>query len=52
MNLSKLREIIQRAIQLLEELEQALDSGDNRKIGARLHELRLELRRALREVTS
>ncbi len=47
-DLQQLQEAIERAIQALEELEKALDEGDNRKVGARLYELRHALREAQR----
>ncbi len=46
MNLEKLQQAIERAIQTLEELEQALDAGDNRRVGARLYELHRALKEA------
>ncbi len=48
-DLQQLQEAIERAILLLEQLEAALDEGDNRKVGARLYELRHALREAQRE---
>lgn len=47
--MNKLQQIIERATQALEELEQAIDAGDNRKIGARLYELRRALQEASHE---
>ena len=44
MSIQDIAQAIERAIQLLEELEQVIDSGDNRAIGARLYELRRELK--------
>ncbi len=43
MNKQRLQQLIEAAILLLEQLEAALDAGDNRKIGARLYELRRQL---------
>ncbi len=43
MNKQRLQQLIETAILLLEQLEAALDAGDNRKIGARLYELRRQL---------
>lgn len=44
MSKEQLQQAIERAQALLEELEQALSAGDNRKIGARMAELRWELK--------
>ncbi len=43
MNKQRLQQLTEAAILLLEQLEAALDAGDNRKIGARLYELRRQL---------
>ena len=51
MNRAKLQEAIERASAALEELEQALDAHDYRKIGASLYKLRQALQEAQREVT-
>lgn len=45
-DLERLRRTIEAALQMLEELSEALSSGDQRKIGARLY----ELHRTLQEV--
>ena len=42
--MNALQEATERALQLLEELEQALHEGDHRQIGARMAELRWELK--------
>lgn len=47
--LERLQDAIERALQAFEELEKAIDSGDNRKIGACLYELRQALKEADRE---
>ena len=44
MNREQLQQATERALQALEELEEALAAGDNRKIGARMAELRWELK--------
>jgi len=49
MSLSKLQQAIENAIQALEKLEEAMDSGDNRRIGAVLYELRHALKEAEHE---
>lgn len=46
--LARLQDAIERAIQALEQLEQAIDAGDYRKIGARLYELRSLLENLLK----
>ncbi len=46
MNLEKLQDAIERAVQALEGLEQALDASDNRRVGARLYELHRALKEA------
>jgi hypothetical protein len=43
MNKQRLQQLIETAILLLEQLEAALDAGDNRKVGARMYELRRQL---------
>jgi len=47
--LKQIQEALERAIQALEKLEEAIDAGDNRKIGARLYELRQALQEATHE---
>ena len=46
---TKIREAIERAMQALKELEAALSAGDNRKIGAKMSEIRRALKEASRE---
>ena len=47
--MNKLQQALDRALQALEKLEQALKENDNRKIGAALFELRHELKEAEHE---
>lgn len=46
MDREKLQQTVERAIQALEELEQALHEGNHRKIGAKTAELRRTLQEA------
>jgi hypothetical protein len=48
--LKKIQDGIEQAVTALEDLEQAIDSGDNRRIGARLYELRRVLQAVLNTV--
>ncbi len=50
-NLARLQQALEQAIQALEELEQALDAGDGRKVAARLYELNQALKEATREAS-
>ncbi len=52
MNKQRLQQLTEAAILLLEQLEAALDAGDNRKIGARLYELRRQLNSIRDEIES
>lgn len=49
MNIQKLQQALERAKAALEGLEQAIDAGDNQKIGARLYELHQALQEAEHE---